>query len=199
MFVSLAANAQLTVEKGIEINILSDSIISSARDLTATVSLKCTNFSAENILLYGFDSEPNSFTDIDRICNVDRVSARFALFISDANGKIYWPEWHIGKDIDYKPMPIERLESSMEQIKLRYLTEMKVIKTREVLIVEKEIDLASFHLKAGTYYLQYGYYSGKGVEQAMVGKLRIEDDCKRYSARLYQGCALSNRIVLQID
>ena len=39
-----------------------------------TVSLKCKNFSNKNLLLYGFESDLNRYTDLARICNLDRVA-----------------------------------------------------------------------------------------------------------------------------
>jgi hypothetical protein len=199
IFAFLDANAQSTSEKVIEIAILPDSLFVSSESLEVAVDLRCANLTSENLLLYGFDSEPNAFTEIERMCDVNRVSARFALFIVDINGKIYQPEWHIGEDIDYKPMTTQKLESSMEQTRLQYLTTTKIIKANEIVIFEKKIDLSAYHLEQGTYYLQFGYYSGKGVEQAMVGKKRIEEDSSRYHAKLYQGCSVSNRIILRVD
>jgi hypothetical protein len=187
------SHAQLISPRSIEIEVLTDSGQVVVEDEKINLNLRCQNFCDQNLLLYGFDSDFNSFTTIDQICDVDHTSARFALFIYDENSEIRQPDWSLG-DIDYKPMPAESLEAFMKTKKLQYLTETRVIAGNAVIIFRRNIDLKDYHLTKGNYYLQVGYYSGVGVEKALIGKTQIEKDKVTYNAQLYQGCSISNKI-----
>jgi len=194
----LNSEAQSISPRSIEIEILTASGQVIAEDGKINLRLRCKNFSDQRLLLYGFESELNTFTNVDRICDIDHTSARFALFIYDENNQIIQPDWSIG-EVDYKPMPSDSLAAFMKTKRLQYLTETRVINSNDVVDFEKWIDLKDYHLKKGNYYLQFGYYSGVGVEKAMVGRAQIERDKVTNNAELYQGCAISNKIMIEVD
>ena len=164
-----------------------------------TVSLKCKNFSNKNLLLYGFESDLNRYTDLARICNLDRVSARFALFVYDTTGAIQYPEWSIPDSIDYKPMPKARLDESMQKEQAQYRRATRIVKSNGTVTFERQIDLRDFKLRPGEYFLQFGYYSGKGIKQLGLDEAQIEMDEKANNAALYQGCTLSNKISFSVN
>jgi hypothetical protein len=191
--------AQSVSEQSMAIEIINDSLQVFANHGEITISLKCKNFTDKNLLLYGFESELRRYTDVVSICNVERTGGGIALFVYNERGEIQRPEWSIPDSIDYKPMPKERLEVILNNDRLRFINGKKIIKGSGVLYFDRKIDLKDFHLKRGRYYLQIGYYAGKGVKKVMVGEEQIEKDKKAHAAELYQGCAISNKITFRVD
>jgi hypothetical protein len=196
IFFLISARSQTSSPIGIEI--ITESVHASGEEVGIMLKLKCVNFADSNFLLYGFDSDFNEFTTIERICDVKRTSGRFALFIYTKSHDVLWPEWRIG-DIDYKPMTRDSLDASLEREKLRYLKDTRVIKRNDAMFFEKKIALNDYHLEKGRYFVQIAYYAGIGVEKEIVGKAQVDRDKIVYDAELYQGCAVSNTITLIID
>jgi hypothetical protein len=185
------AYAQISDTIAIEIVTLQVSEINTK----ATIAVKLQNLTDKNLLLYGFESEFNRFANVNSICDVSRAGGKFALFIYDENNTIVEAEWRTHNNDSDFPVTTEQLETMKKQERLNYLSEKRLIKKNESTNFEREIDLKDYHLIRGVYYLQLGYYSGKAIEQ-VVSKTQVDRDKLSNGAELFQGCAISNRILL---
>lgn len=185
------------VAGSLTLEIKNDSIQFFKREETITLSLKFTNEANSDLLLYGFEGWHWMNPDIEEICNLDKKSAGFAIFIFDQNNRA---KLHIPMSIDYKPMPIsdQKLTEILRQHKLKYTNEVRVIKPFETINVVKDINIKEYNLEKGRYEIQVVYVSGNGVK-ALVGKEQIEQDQLINGAELYQGCVMSNRVVLHVE
>ena len=190
LFMNLTGQSVLGQSTDVQISIDSVTVSENGRSITAVFI--CKSLSDKNLLLYGFEGELNRFTDLARMCNLDRVSARFALFVYDENGVIQYPEWSIPDSIDYQPMPKERLAYFMEEERSQYRRATRMIKANQSFVAERKIDLADFHLQSGKYFLQVGYYSGKGINQ-LLHEAEVAGDMRIHHATVFRGCILSNK------
>jgi len=57
------------------------------------------------------------------------------------------------------------------------------------------VNLKNYHLEKGAYSLQVIYFAGKSISN-MVDPRQILEDEEAYDAKIYQGCARSNKVAL---
>jgi hypothetical protein len=197
----VTAKAQSVNDNFIEIQIINDSLQTFSDKPELTISLRCKNDSDKNLLLYGFGGSNVLKVGADRLCaNQDRISGGIGLLIFNEKHERVYAVLSIHNDSTaYKPMTREKLEERMNQNRLKYLTETKVIEGGSILDFDKTIDLHEFPLRKGTYFLQVIGFAGKSLKTKLVGEEQIEKDKKANNAELYQGCAISNEITFRVD
>lgn len=198
-FCASCSKAQSIDAKILEIEIMEDSIAILKEVPQMLLSIRIKNNSEHNMLLYGLGSNVLNNSEMDRLCNPRLVGGGLGIFIFNEQNKRQYSSWSIPDSIDHKPMPREKFEELMKQGTEKYLRGTRVAIKSDFSFFQRRIDLQQYMLKRGTYYLQVVYYSGVGIkDNYVVGEEQIERDRQFYNAEIYQGCAVSNRIVFWV-
>ncbi|NBW39171.1 MAG: hypothetical protein EBR30_29965 [Cytophagia bacterium] len=173
--------------------------ISIAKDTpVVTLSLNCSNVSGKSFILYEFNgSILMPPYEQDNFC-IKEVAAGLALFIYKESGKQKFPETYISDSIDYTPMPRERVEFLLRESRVEFAKGTCVFKPSDRRDFKKEIDLTSYQLERGTYYLQLVYFSGEYITN-YVDPDQIAKDKRTHNANVYQGCIKSNQVKLTVN
>jgi hypothetical protein len=190
---------QVTENEIIEIRLINDSLRTFMDQSELTVSIQTESKTEKALLLYGFGNNIiRPWKKTSEFCDLNRLGAGIALFVYDSANKNRFATIYIPKELKYKPMPKDTLESRNADLNTEYLKGTKVVQGFDSDFSDVKIDLKDFDLERGMYHLQIIYYSGRILEKA-VGRSQIEKDRKNYNAELYQGCAISNKIIFRID
>jgi hypothetical protein len=64
--------------------------------------------------------------------------------------------------------------------------------------LRRTVGLKRFHLKKGTYSLMLIYFAGENISN-LVDANQMETDRQKHSAKIYQGCARSNKVTLVVE
>ena len=91
---------------------------------------------------------------------------------------------------DRKPVTKAVLDSALRVSKKRFLSTGRIIKKNEKVPFVHELPLENLHLPAGRYYLQMVYYCGRKILNVLD-----EREVKIKQKKLFQGCAVSNKML----
>lgn len=188
-----------TFEEALQIRFKRDSVLLAKNETEIALTVECKNSGNVNLLLYGIMSNLLTNADAERLCNVNRVGGGIGLMLFDHKLSPVYAVETIPDSIKHKRLDERTFKSEMADSKKRFLGGTRVLKASQVLELVLNVDMRQFNLRPGQYHLKLVYYAGKGLtDDFVVGQQQIERDMHLYDAKLYQGCVLSDQIVLTV-
>lgn len=195
----ISAFSQSNLDGSIELRIENDSLQVSIDYPETEIELSCKNLGNSNLLLYGIVGNVTKIARVDAVCDVEKAGGGLVISIFDMRNERIKPNPGPSESIHSEPMSTERFANLMRQAREEYLSNLKVVKKGEVLLVHERISLKDYGLKRGAYRVQITYFSGRKLLTTRVGEEQVEVDKKLNGAELYQGCAQSNFISLIVN
>jgi len=153
------------------------------------------NGTADNLILYDFNGVIYMIQEGEDFFCDGEGAAGFELFIYDEKSEQVIPDVYVPDSLDYTQIPTERFNSLMEQSRAKFISNTEVIKANQQIRFKKKVNLKNYHLEKGAYSLQVIYFAGKSISN-MVDPRQILEDEEAYDAKIYQGCARSNKVAL---
>jgi len=174
----------------------SDPILRGKESIELVFGVK--NCSKHNLILYNFAEaiEADQFEE-GFYCNPN-ITAGITLFIYDANSKMKWPDIKFSDSIAFHPKQEEWFVKSVNEARNKFHENMVLAEVGHEMELRRTIDLKPFHLKKGTYNLLLVYFAGENISN-LVSIAQMEADQRKNNAKIYQGCARSNKVTLVIE
>ena len=149
------------------------------------IKIQLSNFSDSTFLLYGINEIEGDIPNIEWYKQSD-LTCGVALFIFDDRGT-------------FLNAGVKEEEISWDSIVKRYSRKV-ILKSKQIYTSELFARLGSKHhrLKRGIYSLSLIYYGGSNVYN-VVPEEAIQNDTKLFSANLFQGYLVSNKVRLIIE
>lgn len=198
LFLVINSNCQFIDASLIKLHISNDSINTIANDPKIKIDFRVKNDSSSNFIFYRLNSSitKSQIGRMDLFCNPEKTGAGLMLFVYDEKLK---PQtvihWYVNDTNN--PMTKERFDSLTNVVTINSLRATVILKTREVINFQQEIDLTEFHLEKGEYFIQLMYFSGKRVLDS-INQEQLKNDKAQHNAKVFEGCIISNKINLTI-
>jgi hypothetical protein len=158
--------------------------------------LTFSNNSDIDVLVYGIlkGGPKPAFYDLSGLCDTKRTGTGMQFVLYHADGTQERAEFEIGDGIKQRPVTKEVLDSALRQMHVDFLKSAMILKKREERTFIKQVPLHNFNLQKGLYYLQLCYYCGRKTADVLDS-----DEVRRSGAKLFQGCATSERIPFVVN
>lgn len=184
-------------ESALLLVILDDSLRCESRCKSVRISFKLINPSNEDILIYGLErGGPYQINmELSELCGSREVSTGVAFTLHNPDGRRLGFETWLHTADSKRRVTRAVIDSMLHAAKIDFLKSSMIVKARQEMTFVKEMPLEDFELENGIKYLQIAYYCGKvTADMPEVKELAI-----RTHAKLFQGCAMSNRIPLFVE
>lgn len=160
---------------------------------TTTITMTISNSSDEDILVYGLmkGGPGPAFYDLSGLCDVKRTGTGMQFVLYRADGTQKMARFEISDRIGQRPVGKRMLDSTLHQMKVDFLKSAIILKKHEERTFIKQVPLHNFNLQNGLYYLQLCYYCGEKTAETLD-----LSEVRRSGAKLFQGCANSERVPL---
>ena len=173
----------------------SDPVLRGKDSIELVFSVK--NCSKDKLILYNL-AEAVEAEELDEsdYCNPN-ITAGITLFIYDANSAVMWPDIVFADSIAYNPKQ-DWFIKSVNKARSEFHKNMRVANADQNIELKSTVGLKRFHLKKGTYSLMLIYFAGENISN-LVSADQMNADQRKHNAKIYQGCARSNKITLVVE
>ena len=155
------------------------------------------NCSKDNLILYNLAEavEAEEFEE-SNYCNPN-ITAGITLFIYDANSEMMLPNIEFADSIAVRPHLDEWFTKLVNKARSEFHKNMRVANADQNIELKSTVGLKRFHLKKGTYSLMLIYFAGENISN-LVSADQMDADQRKHNAKIYQGCARSNKITFVV-
>jgi hypothetical protein len=156
------------------------------------------NCSKDKLILYNL-AEPVEADQFEEsfYCNPN-ITAGITLFIYDANSEMMWPDIEYADSIAVRPQLDDWFIKLANKARSEFHKNMRVANADHSIELKSTVGLKRFHLKKGTYSLMLIYFAGENISN-LVSADQMNADQRKHNAKIYQGCARSNKVTLVVE
>lgn len=200
ILISVNSKGQESLSGFISLHISNDSLRFYHSSMKGEISFRIKNESDNSLLIYGLNRGGLGGTPYDKskLCELDNVGLGLKVIIYNTKGDQLISSASFGPHSYDSSITKSRLDSTLSKYRLNTSSDTTILRQFDKRTFVKPIDISSFELEKGTYFLQIIMYCGSQIYFS-VDKERIALDRKRLKADLYQGCTFSNKIKITVD
>ena len=183
----------------IDLSVLNDTVSCTSANCSVLLEYSIKNISDNNLILYHLASKASDspFGPGHIFCDEEKTGAGIVFFLFDDN--MHWKSrTHMIKSDYSRPLTTQRADSSMSIAKGNFLKSTVILMRKETKTLVQELDLTTFNLPKGCYYIRLLYYAGSKID-LFVSNEQMRNHTTSHDAKVYQGCVNSNKVLLIVN